>query len=51
MSDRCTMRINLIRPIRIIIEPSTKKQWAIAIGIAMILAYMLGYMISKALIR
>ncbi len=46
-----SMKIDLIRAITPPIKPSTKKQWATAIGFAMILAYMLGRMIIDSMMR
>ena len=47
------MKINVIRTFEppIVPEPSTKKQWEVAIGLLIILAYMLGYLITDCLMR
>jgi hypothetical protein len=51
--NNMTMKINLITTISpgIHCEPGTKKEWALVIGLAIILVYMLGYMITNCLMR
>jgi len=41
-----SMKVNVIRTFEppVVPEPSTKKQWAVAIGLLIILAYVLGRM-------
>ena len=48
-----TMKINVIETFKppIVAEPSTRKQWAVAIGLLIILAYLLGRMITNTFMR
>jgi hypothetical protein len=48
-----TMKINVIRTFEppVVPEPSTKKQWAVAIGLLIILAYLLGHMMINCFMR
>ena len=48
-----TMKINVITTYEppIIVEPGTWKQWAVAIGLLIILAYLLGHMITNTFMR
>jgi len=48
-----TMKINVIETFKplIVAEPSTRKQWAVAIGLLIILAYLLGYLAIDVLMR
>ena len=48
-----TMKINVIETFErpIVPEPSTWKQWAVAIGLLIILAYLLGHMITNTFMR
>ena len=47
------MKINVIETFKppVVPEPSTKKQWAVAIGLLIILAYLLGYMAINVFTR
>jgi hypothetical protein len=47
------MKINVIETFEppIVPEPSTKKEWAVAIGLLIILAYLLGHMITNTFMR
>ncbi len=49
MVNQPNMRISLVGPIGPTVQPSTKTEWAIAIGLAIMFLYMLGYMISTCL--